>query len=156
MRREEAGFKLYYHFLSISCPNPFSTHPCPSMFWSYSLLLKTEFLSMQGQKTVGSPRLTFPQPYNSREKREQLFHHFKIYHMVGRTLISQTRVIGPFLGQGVGTLNGNMIKITWFERGGINLKERGGRGAVSRICGKNGGQPKTTDVYSLLNDDGGI
>lgn len=110
---------------------------------------------MQGHKTGGSSRLTFLQPCNSREKREQLFPHFRIYNLLRRTLISQARVVGPYLDQGVSTVNGHTIRITWFERGGINPKERRGRVAVSRICGKNGGQPKTTDVYNLLNDDGG-
>lgn len=63
--------------------------------------------------------------------------------------------MGPFLDLGVGTVNGHITGITGFDRRRINPKEGRGRGAVSRICGRNGGQPKTTDVYNLLNDDGG-
>lgn len=151
MGRVEADFTWYYRFLSISCHNPLSTHPCPSTFWSHSLLLQRGSLSMQGHKTA--PGLHFFSLVTPEKRGNNSFPALE-YTTCSEGLINQARVMGPFLGPGVGTMNGHTIRITWFERGGINPKERR-RVAVSRICGRYGGQPKTADVYNLLNDDGG-
>lgn len=68
------------------------------------------------------------------------FFLFQNIQFVGKDwLVKLVGVMSLFLGQGVGIVNGYVVKIIQFEREGINIREGRGRGIFFRIYGRSGG-----------------